>query len=86
MNRAGQKLNRRYMTVYKQVLSRLSGRFYALAALAGVLLADVPDNLDLGRDDVQLFGSDFTDLGQNVTIMRTESFISGKLMDNVYTG
>ncbi len=35
------------------------------AQLADILgVADVPDHLDLRRDDVELFGDDLVDLGQ----------------------
>jgi hypothetical protein len=37
----------------------------------------MPDNLDLGWYDIQLFRDNLTDLGQGSTIVRTDLFLCG---------
>jgi hypothetical protein len=46
-----------------------------MTTTAGILLADMPDYLDPGWNDIQLFGSYRTDLGQGITLMRTDPLI-----------
>lgn len=57
-----------------------------VATTAGILLADMPDHLDFGRLDIQLFRDHLPDFGQGVTIMRTDQLVIRQIMDDLYAG
>ena len=45
----------------------------------------MPDHLDFGRHDVQLFGGHLADLSQHSTVMGTDPVLSAQLVNDINT-
>ena len=53
--------------------------------MTGIFLANVADDLDLRRNDVQLLGNDIANLDQQLAVLITASFGCRQVMDHIDT-
>ena len=55
-----------------------------LAARAGVLEPDMADDLDLSRDDIELFGGLFADVLERLAIVGADLVGLGQVVDDFF--